>query len=162
MTIFHVSVIGKKSEIAKLATVCAKVGDFLKIKFGPDEDGEFLDWTGVSSFSVFHRPEEYPFRDQAIIGEGSNLMETGAWRDDEAIIWWPQIDAPQKFPTGTCEFILKESKKLQIENLVEALIKEWDTANYGLSRGFGKPVHQVAIFKFVGSEFTVKCTRRVL
>ena len=54
MTIFHVSVIGKKSEIAKLATVCAKVGDFLKIKFGPDEDGEFLDWTGVSSFSVFH------------------------------------------------------------------------------------------------------------
>jgi hypothetical protein len=165
MAIFDVSVMGKKSEIDKLATVCAKVGDFLKIRFGLDEDGEFWDWTGISSFSIFHRVEEYRFRDQVIIGEGSssNLLEwTGApWKDDEAAIWWPQIDSPKKFPTETSACMLKEGKRLKIDSIVETLIQEWDKANLGLSRGFGKLVHQLAIFKFEGSEFTARCTRRM-
>lgn len=165
MTIFDVTVRGQKSETKKLTVVAAKVGQFLRLRFEPDEDGEFLDWTGISNFSVFDRPEEYRFRAQTIIEEGSrlNLLEwiDAPLKDDEVAIYWPQIDSPQRFPTETCEFMLKEAKNLQIENIVEFLIQEWNTANIGLARGFGKLVRKVAVFNFLGNEFRASCTRRV-
>ncbi len=165
MTVFDVSLTGNKSYTEKMECVCKRVGDFMKMKFGLDEDDEFFDWTGVSTFSIFHNSGEYHFHNKAILQENSNssLIEWKSipWKDGEASMWWPQVDSPMKFPTGTCEFMLTEAKKLEVDTIVKFLIQEWNEANVGLTRGFGKPVRKVAFFKFLGNEFKASCTRRV-
>lgn len=123
-------IIAKTGEIEKLARICERVGELLRTKYGLDRDGEFIDWTGISNFLLFHNPDERTLPKQGV--EGENVEDICAaewvgeeWKEDEAAMWWWEIAWSHKVPTEVWQFMWQESKRLGVQRLVENLIREW-------------------------------------
>lgn len=62
--------IGRKHEIEKLGKICNKVGALLKAKFSEGTE-EFFDWTGISTFEIFYKPDEWIILDSTVNAKNS-------------------------------------------------------------------------------------------
>jgi len=122
-------IIAKIDEIEKLARICERVGELLRTKYRSYRDDEFIDWTAISNFLLFHKPDERTLRKQGVSGESvGNICVADwvgeEWNEDEAALWWWEIAWSHKVPSEIWQFMRQESKKLGVQQLVEKLISE--------------------------------------
>jgi hypothetical protein len=125
---------GEKSEIDKVGEVCRRVGELLKAKYGPDENSKFWDWTGISNFLICYKDLERTLHEQKVdVYDEEEIAEEwhrcSPLEEDEAAIWWAEIEWPHKVPTEVWQFMVQESNRLGVQQLVEDLIKEWGSAD---------------------------------
>jgi hypothetical protein len=130
MGLCDLKIIAKAGDIENLAKICEQVGKLLRTKCEPDGNSEFIDWTGISNFLLFHKPDERTLPKQGISGEGvENICAAEwvgeEWNEDEAALWWWEIAWSHKVPSEIWQFMRQESKKLGVQQLVENLIREW-------------------------------------
>lgn len=121
--------LGEKSEIDKVGEICKGVGELLRTKYGSDKSGKFRDWNGISYFLICYKDLERTLHEQKVdLYDEEEIAEE--WRgccpldDDEAAIWWAEIEWPHKVPSEVWQFLVRESKRLGVRKLVEYLIKE--------------------------------------
>jgi len=70
MGVCDLHLVGKKAEIEKLGKICKKVYTLLKTKYEGEE--EIRDWTGISEFLIFQKPDEYTCLGMVL---GDNVVE---------------------------------------------------------------------------------------
>ncbi len=120
---------GKESDIDKFADICVEVRKLLATKCGSKETGAFRDWTGISEFIIFYDNLKYTLHGQKTELFSAEEIEeewTNCQPDKgEAAIYWLEIEWPHKVPSEVWAFMLQESKKLKIQELVESTIREW-------------------------------------
>jgi hypothetical protein len=120
---------GKESEIDKLADICKGVGDLLKAKNVPDESGSFRDWTGISEFLICYKDLQRTLHEQKNQLYGKKEIRE-EWRgcpldEGEAAIWWAEIEWAHRVPSEVWQYMIQEGRRLDVEPLVEKLIREW-------------------------------------
>lgn len=121
---FHL--IGQKGEIEKLGKICKKVYTLLKTKYKEGE--EFRDWTGISEFLIFQKPDEYTgiemVLDDDVIenAKAADWIGCEPWDENQAAIWWWEIDWPYKIPSEVWQMMMREGRKLGVLHLVTKII----------------------------------------
>jgi hypothetical protein len=129
MGMCDLKIIAKAGDIENLAKICKQLGK-LRTKCEPNGDSEFIDWTGISNFLLFHKPDERTLPQQGVSGEGvENICAAEwvgeEWNEDEATLWWWEVAWSHKVPCEIWQFMCQESKKLGIQELVEDMIHKW-------------------------------------
>jgi len=121
--------IGKKHEIEKLGEICNKVGALLEAKYNKGAKG-FFNWTGISIFEIFQKPDDYIILDPVADGkncENEKAMDCigcGPWKKDEAAIWWWEIAWPHRIPSEVWQMLRHEGKRHKVWHLVNQMIRD--------------------------------------
>jgi len=127
MGVCNFYLIEKKDEIEKLGMVCEKVYDLLKTKYERDVE-KLGDWTGISRFLIFKKPDEACPED-VLDAFGIENMKVAdwlgcePWDENQALIWWAEITWPHKIPSEVWPMMMREGKKLGVQHLVAKIIR---------------------------------------
>ena len=137
MGVCNFYLIGKKDEIEKLGMVCKKVHSLLKTKYERDVE-KLGDWTGISRFLIFKKPDE-SCPEEVIDAFGIENMKVADWLgcdwdENQALIWWGEIAWPHKIPSEVWLMMMREGKRLGVQHLVTKIITCLNEEN---ERGFG-------------------------
>jgi hypothetical protein len=122
--------VGKKDEIGKLGKICSKVKFLLRTKSNKEEKG-FIDWTGISAFIIFRKPDERTLSNYITGGdddlenvEAADWIGCEPWEENQAAIWWWEIAHPYKISTEVWQMLRREAKNMKVQRLVNQLMNE--------------------------------------